>query len=353
MSAYTLVDLDLNPVEATELGQAIIEETFKISDTDMSNLYDINTGIQYDEQIPFIDQIGHVGQVSADCTPPPVTGVDITQKLWTPKMIEGRLEHCQKDVSMLFKLAQQLSRVNPDFYDRIGNPLFQLVGARLMDAMQRAIFRLIWLGDTAAQTISNGGVFNDAVDIGFYTPFDGFWKQIVAAVGGSKIDIPQNQEATFADQLNLDADSAQNIFQAMYNAADPRLRTDPEARFYVTDTLFLNYKNYLANTPATAGGLTQALIDGVPTVAFQGIPVEPLYELDRLIQSDQAGPAAYNLPHRAVLSVRRNLAVGTVSTTDFENLEIWYDRTDKKNYMDFAFKLDSKMLEDFFTVVAY
>lgn len=351
-SLITLEDLSLNPLEAAELSEAILEQVFVQGD--LAEMHDISTGIQFNKQIPFISNVGESGKVSADCVPPEADGVTVTQKLWLPKIIEARFIHCQKDLNALFKLAQRVRRINPEFFDKINSPVFEVLSAKIIDSLKRSIFRLAWFGDTAADVTANGGVFLAGTDLGLFTPIDGFWKQIFAEVTGAKrITITQNAAVSFAAQLAITPTEAKQYIDAVYKAADARLKANPDAAFYVTETIYEAYAQWIRDEAAGNGGLTQVVVDGVQRVAYNGRPVMPIYEWDRYIQTYQQNGVVYNLPHRILFTMPMNLAIGTVAESDLETLDSFYDKTLKSNIVDYAYSLDAKFLEDYLAVVAY
>jgi hypothetical protein len=352
-SLITLDNLSLNPIEATELSEAVMEQIFVQGN--LAQMFDISTGIQFKKQIPFISNADESGKTSADCTPPTAGGVTVTQKLWEPVMIEARFEHCQKDLNALFKLGQRVAKINPDFFDKIDSDVFRVLAAKLLDSLTRSVFRIAWFADTAAALTSGGGVFLIGTDLELFDQLDGLWKQIFAEVtGDSRITITENAEATFALQdSELTPDDAKEYLELMWDAADPRLKADPEVRFYVTESIYEKYSKWLRNKAADGGGLTEATVNGVQNVAFNGKPVMPMYEWDRYIRTYQQNGTKYNLPHRALLTIPQNLALGTTSTEDLENLESFYDKVTKTNYLDYAYTLDAKFLEAYLAVVAY
>jgi hypothetical protein len=352
-SLLTLDSLSLNAEEAQELSQAVLEQIFVQGD--LAQLFDIHTGIQWNTQIPFISNVPESGKTSADCTPPAGSGVTVTQKLWTPKLIEGRFEHCQKDLNALFKLAQRVARVNPDFFDKIDSDVFRVLSAKILDSLKRSIFRLAWFGDTAADVTANGGVFLAGTDLDLFNSINGLWKQIFAEVTGDKrITIAENAEATYALQdSELTPADAKGILDSMWAAADSRLKADPDVQFQVTESIYEKYAQWIRDQAADGGGLTQVVVNGIERVAYNGKPVIPMYEWDRYIRTYQQDATKYNLPHRAVLTTPINLALGTVAESDFEELESFYDKVTKKNYVDYAYSLDAKFLEDYMAVVAY
>ena len=120
MALLDLSALTINEEEASQLSQAIFEAT--ITGGDLSEYHDIVTGVHHKQQIPFIGNMELVGKTQTGCSRTESTEtIPFTEKFWDPTLIGDRLKHCATDVNQLFKLFKKASKVNPDFYDRIGS----------------------------------------------------------------------------------------------------------------------------------------------------------------------------------------------------------------------------------------
>ena len=56
---------------------------------------------------------------------------------------------------------------------------------------------------------------------------------------------------------------------------------------------------------------------------------------------------------RAILTDLMNIPVGTSDTESMQEFESHYDKTDKKHYIDVAYKIDMKILLEYAMAVAY
>ena len=54
----------------------------------------------------------------------------------------------------------------------------------------------------------------------------------------------------------------------------------------------------------------------------------------------------FDHPHRALLTQKSVIAVGTPSAKAFDEVDVWYDKTSRKNYILCKDKLDAKILSD-------
>jgi len=59
------------------------------------------------------------------------------------------------------------------------------------------------------------------------------------------------------------------------------------------------------------------------------------------------------LPHRALMTVKENIPLGTADSGSFNDYDVFYDKTDKLTYVDIATTLDCKLLEEHLFQVAY
>jgi hypothetical protein len=345
--------LSLNPQEVTELNKVIFEKVY--NNPMISDIHEIETGIVMKTQIVLANRINRVlGKASVGCTPNPETGFTMSQKFWDPAREDFRLSHCQADMPALLKIFKKDAKMNPDFYDAVGSEEFGIVIAAVSDAMIESLIIKIWFADKAAALIAGGGVFKAGTDVARFNTFDGEFKQILAEVpttAKNYVAISKNAGANYAAQALAD-DEALSIFKSMFRKADKRLAKDGTAQLLVTASLFDNFVDTLENKTIANGFLDRAE-DGSVNIRYRGVPIKMMDIWDRIIDQYQDNGTKLNLPHRAVLTTKSNIPVGTLSTEDFENLEVFYDRTLKTNFIDAVYTIDAKHLENYLTVAAY
>lgn len=358
-SIYDITGLTLNTEEAQQVSQAVFEYVLETSD--LAEHHDIHTGIQWDTQIPFIGTLGLVGKQILNCKPDANGNkIPLSEKKWTPKLIGDRFEHCATDVDPLFKLFNKVKKINPDFFDRIGDDDLGVVLMRIAEAMREMLQRYVWFGEENPQTVANGGVFKNGTDVDFFKAFNGLWKQIltidIPASSKYYVEISQNSGANYAAQQNLPVDFAFKLFRAMWKKADARLKQlvakgSIKLHLHVTSAIAENWHDYKEDK-SLAFTLSN-VEDGGLKSAFRNIEIVTRYDWDSTIQSYQDNGTKWNLPNRALLTSSGNIPIGTVATEDLEKLESFYDKYHKVNVMDFASKFDAKFLEDYLAVAAY
>lgn len=356
MGVFDLTGLTLNAKEEEEISKAIFE--LVVEEGELSESHEIETGVTMKTQIAFIGNPGLIGKKQTDCD----REIDdfvipLTEKFWEPELIGGRIKHCATDVNALFKLFKKAAKVNPDFYDRIGSEELGLVIAKIEQSLKLMANRLVWFGDKAALNVAGGGVITDGVDVDYFNVIDGLFKQIfteVPTTASNYVEISENAGATYAEQALAD-DKALSIFRDMHNALDARffqaLEGGAQTKLFVTRELMQNYWNTLENTSLNFS--IQETQDGVSKMSYRGIPIEVRYDWDNNIKSYQDNGTTWNLPNRAIITLKENIPVATLSEADLTAVTSFYHQKDKANYMDFDLSLDAKHLLPYYTVAAY
>jgi len=351
-------NLTLGPVEQTDLSKFIFEALLEIGE--LSKYHDVQTGIFYKEQIPFVGTLGLVGKKSTGCVPATNTGtVTFTEKFWTPEMIEDRFVNCAKDANRLFKAFKQKQKINPDFFNNVNTDEERIVMTLIEGALRTMINRKVWFDDKTITNVTDGGYLKDGIDADYFNVIDGLWKQIISIdipVGSKNyVAIAQNTAATYVLQDTLPADFAIKLFRSMWNSSDSRLKqavaSGEKLNLHVTPRIAQNWADYkedksLVFTLANAeGGGLQDL--------YRNIEIVTRYDWESTIEAYFDNGTAYHLPHRALLTVPTNIPIGTLSTEDLSTLESFYDPVGKRNIMDFALMLDAKFLQPYMAVAAY
>lgn len=356
MASAVTSGFSFNPEELKDWARVIDELTF--GDPALNALHDIETGIKYNQQIVFAGRMGLMGKAVTGCTPNAVSGIVLTEKFWTPVDEDFRLEHCSADVNAQDKLLRQMSRMNPDFYNVIEgsqSTIGSFLVAKVIDGFTENLLRKVWFSDTAADTIANGGDLTNGTDPDYFNTFDGLFKQIFAEVttGDSNyVEITENAGASYVLQA-LPADASIGYLKSMYNAADSRLLTRDDKKFYVTRTIWDGYLNDLESIQNSGAGNTMINEGGQVTLTYRGIEVVRMDIWDRVITAYENNGTVYNLPNRAVLTTPSNIPVGTLADGDFGTVDAFFDRYNKVNVIDGVYTIDAKHLETYLTVAAY
>lgn len=341
--------LTLNAKEAESTSEAVFEKVFM--DPQLSQIHDIVTGVSMKQQIVFIANLAIGGEAFTGCTPAEQDSLVLTEKFWDPVLIGGRFTHCANDLNQLLKLFRRAQRATPDFFDRIGSEEIGILVARIVDSIMRSITAKVWFSAKNAAVQPAGDFTIAGFNAGLWNQFDGLWEQIFADAAVPVYTITENAGATY-DLQELLAGESLNIFQAMYNLADSRLLSDPDAQILVTRSIWDNYLT-LTETKEFNGGITTRLDNGQMTMNYRGIPIVMKDDWDRNIVEYQNDLTVTVLPHRALLTTPSNIPIATLSERDMDTLESWYEKKDKSNIVDYAYFLDAKFGEAYLAVAAY
>lgn len=355
--------LTINPVEVQDLREMIARAVYQ--SPDFLKFHTVVDGITKKTQILLDDSSGRAGWKATGCAVVQSGGMSIklAEKFWETVTIEDMIDYCQADLDVNFKpLVLRNSKDKfGDLEDQEAIKTF--VYASVVRFLTEAVERLAWLGDTeAANTIDNGYV-KDTIDVKFYSPLDGIWKQVFTAVTAGTCphtNVTRNEQTTKATQLAISDAEAFAMIKGVYDNADDALKLDPTTYIRVTAAVYNGYKNYITSGEFAYGGFSEKIINGVSAVAYMGVPVyTSLFESKTILNdfeiSDGGSPETltYNLPHRAIMATPDLLPCATINMEDIGALDSEYVWKDRKSYVRFDFDLDVKVVRPDMISVAY
>lgn len=350
--------LTLNKEEARDTSQVVFEKTF--AKPEITQVHNVMTGVEQDRYIPILGQFGLVGKNDPGaCGVNAETGqVPVSQKLWEPKLISFRLAHCQDDIPDLLKFWKK-ARVAAKTWEEVDNEMMAFINDRAGDATLQSILRIADFGDTQASPVGDGTgneTLTAATVKTYFNMLNGLWKQIftdqaLATPLSYRYTISENAGGDKAAQLGLAADTALLAFRSMYNNIDPRAFEGGTLAFQVTRSLFNNWQDMIEDK--SLAFMLQQTEQGSTSWTYRGIPIVVRHDWERIIRAYHDLGTTYYLPHRAILADINNIPIGTSDTESFTTLDSFYDRTDKKWYLDVAYKLDCKLLLEYELASAY
>lgn len=357
MAAPMTLTLTLNAKENPDFAKFINERIFEREALRTNHV--VQTGITMDEQIVFASRMGKTGIKDAGTTRPNSGAKPtLTEKFWTPKKVGDTFAFNNSELNGLFKAYFDKITKYAEIYDISGSDEEKFLLELFAESAIEAVDRLVWHGNTAIAVSGAAatGLIN-AADVKFYDSVEGIFKQLYAAVtAGSikKFAITKNAAATFALQA-LAADESVAIFEGLWLLADARLKADTNKVMMVTNTIWENYRQYL-QTKGTAFDVNLTT-EGFRELKWNGIPIRNMETLwDLPIQADfekTNAHAAFDLPHRVLMTVPANIPVGTLNDGDMTELDSNYDWKERAQYFAYGFTLDTKILEGYMAVAAY
>lgn len=346
--------LTLNSDEAKSLAESIQEQVY--TKPELTRVHAVQTGVEMDKYIPILGKYTMVGKVDpGSCGVNAETGtIPTSEKQWTPKLISGRLAHCQADIDKLLKFWK-MSRIAAKTWEEVDNEMMAFINDRVKDVVLESIFRITEFGDTAAALIAGGGHITAGSTVAYWTMLDGMWKQIFTDQAGAAVayrkTIDENAGATYADQNNLADDAALSVFRDLLQNSDSRIGDSNTPVLQVTKSLFDNWQTYTENKSLL--WTLDRTEKGSDQWNYRGIPIVVRKDWDRQIRTYHDDGAAYYLPHRAIYTDINNIPVGTSDNESLQLLDSFYDKTLKTWYIDFAYKIDQKNLQEALMGVAY
>jgi hypothetical protein len=353
MPIFNLSNFNINEGEKTDLAKVIAERF--LSMPQIASMHEVQTGITYNELIPFVGTLPDSGICQSECeTTSSNAAIAWTNKRWTPKDVGDKLKICPKDYrAILNTVRANLTKAgvwNPE-----GSEEMQIIEDRALNALVSYIHRFAWFGDTAANTVASGyGVLTNGTNIALFNCLDGLFQQMFSAVTAetlTRVTIAKNAEASKAAQLALGADDAYNTFKSMFEQADPRLFQATGNVYIVTRSLYLNYMAWL-ESKGLGNGIMPLNNAEYSANSFRGIPIIVNDEWDRIIRQYYDNGTTFDKPHRAVLTSPANIPAGFIEN-DILTIGSWYSQDDEAAYIKLRNEFDVKLLEEYMAVVAY
>lgn len=323
------------------LSEMIMEDTIKGPALDA--IHTVYNDIVTKTELGFIGEGGFVGVKDAGCGSQPRAFKAATRKLtWTPKEWEIFTEQCYTDLEN--SVAVYSLRTGVDIPDLTETDYVNIVLEVLDQAIKKFWYRLFWFNDTAAKNVSEGGIITDGIDTAYFDIIDGFFKQLTvqaAANPKQRVTIAENAGETYAEQ-ELTVANVQEYLRKVVFEAPLQLRNLSDRVILVTQSVYDAYEQSLMNACCLESART-TLLNGAEALKFKGIPVVALPIWDEIIQTAEDTGTKLNNPHRIVFTAKSVLGIGVDDITKFGNLEVWYDKKDKKVYFRSLGKADAKL----------
>jgi hypothetical protein len=346
-------DLTFNGEEIRSIREAILEQVFnKPAITDIHTVYE---DIVTTKQIVFMGRLGKISRKDTGCGSTPLsTGITNTEKFWTPVRIEAWLKDCYTNLEETFFVWAKQRGINEP--DLTGTDFAAFIVDRMNDAMFEDFLRIAWLGDTDAESVdaTPSGVLSSGVNPLDYNQIDGLWKQLFVVGGANptrRYTIAENAASTKAAQDNLAANRAFLVFQTLNNNADYRLRGAANKLILCTMSLLDNYANYLETQGNDASFIR--IEQGFSTLRYRNMEIIGVDLWDRYIRADFGNGTKYDVPHRAVMTTKENLALGMDQSSALADLDQWFEKVEKETHFRGGYKMDAKILEDYMFSLAY
>lgn len=355
MAGFTkqqLENLKLQPENLATIKDAV-QETF-YNDEDFSSFVNIMK-VKNDDPIALIGEMEMVGKKGGGCDPTyEEKGIANSQKRWELGQWEIPIKICYE--ALKGTIAEYSLKTGTDIGDLSSTDFMTIYADALLRAMQQMVWRFGWFGDkTAALAGAGGGKLTAGSDVSMFNVCDGLFKRIFAATAtNNHTAIAANSETTAAAQISAlrKSGAATTLVDTILMDADTRIVDDSDAVLLMTRSLAdaLTYdlkKTYHDIMP------WEKLFDGFEVATYNGVKIARVGIWDRMIKAYEKGSATVNLPHRAVFCNPKHLMVGTDADALISDLDIWFDKKERRNYLYATGKIGTALLEEGMIHAAY
>lgn len=354
--------VDLDPVDfcgkqVMSFSEAFWTATFQRPA--LNELLTVVTGVKAKQQVVILGLMGAIGRTmqTTNCAPDVSTAeIPSVEKFYDPAYIEDRFTECWKNLLGKFTVWGLKTGIQKP--DLTGTDFANFLEERVLDALEEAIYRIVWFGETTAATYATTGHFTTGTDLRLVNAIDGVWAQIFAIVAGNpaqRVTIAKNSEATFALQKFDATDTTNQVvtgyLQEMVDGLDPRVDVST-LKFFVTRSVASQYRKERRafNNIDLAYNRTES---GWDLLEFDGIEIVVLNFEDQMIKTYQSSATASYLPHRIYLSSVDNLHLATEEESSMSSIKAFFDNVTAQYYIDILYTVDFLIIEDYKLMAAY
>ena len=355
MAGFTkqqLEHLTLQPENLASIKDAVQETFFK--DEDFSSFVNIMK-VKNDDPIALIGEMEMVGKKGGGCDPTyEEKGIANSQKRWELGQWEIPIKICYE--ALKGTIAEYSLKTGTEIGDLTSTDFMTIYTDALQRAMQQMIWRFAWFGDKAAALAgSGGGKLTAGSDVNMFNVCDGLFKRIFTATATKNhTAIAANSEATSAAQVSAlrKKGAATTVVDTILMDVDTRIIDDSDAVLLMTRSLAdaLTYdikQTYHDIMP------WEKVFDGFDVATYNGVKIARVGIWDRMINAYEKGETKVNLPHRAVFCNPKQLMVGTDADALISDLDIFFSKKERRNYIYATGKIGTALLEENMIHAAY
>lgn len=322
--------------EVQELGQLIWQET--LANQRLDEVFTLVTGIKPFQKVGFMGDFAPVGLPRIGCTPTYEDDLITSgEKDWemNPWVVAEQI--CYQDIIVSF--VKRYMDEGTGAADLTSTRyMAEVVYPKLLKAIGDMLFRIGMFGDSAADTVANGGVISNTVNPALFQVSDGLWKRCVAAVGSGDAKyttIAANTQATYALQMSAirGAGVATGIIDDMILNAPIDLRSSESGQIVITQSIADALEYDIRENNKGSNLQWQAIFAGVKATEYNGVRLVVVPQMDKMIRAFEDNGTSWNNPHRAIYSAKSNLLLGLGSREQPERIDIWFDKTAQMNYI--------------------
>ena len=350
MAIFSPSDLTVENVKS--MSETLHEGFFR--NPELTAFHDIQEGIVAGkEMLIFQNHTGLTGYNRTGCstTADANFAIEDVRKVWSPKLVGDRFTECFDTYIAKFFVYGMKAGVNKD--DLTGTEFAAFTEENVADEMKNAFLRHLWFGDTAIAAGANNGL--SLGQLKYFNAINGFWKQLFAIVAGdatkltagTELETKNAEASTAAQKFDATTTSGQLVTAAldqMFYDADERLTDkDPSELVYVvTKSVFDQYVKERKSVSAIDASYMR-VENGMRVATINGIDVIPFTFQDRMIKAYFEDTGAWVLPHRAILTTRKNLVIGCETMGTLNELRAWHSLDTRKYNVEYDAFIDAKV----------
>ena len=348
-------NISVDPKDVTDLKELI---PLSIDQDEDYQKFTALKKVKNGDPVAFIGDGDDVGIAGSGCDPTyQEYGVANSQKRWELGDWQIPLKICYE--SLQGTIAEYTLKTGTQVGDLTSTEfLTYILRPALERQMKRMIWRFGWFGNKTASLAAEGGVLTAGTKKELFTTCNGLFTRIFAqcAKNPSQLTaIAANAEKTYAEQKAaiLKEGVATGIFDTMLMDADSRITADDGAVILVTKSLadaltFDIKKTYKTIMP------WEKVFEGVDVAQYNGVTIARISLWDRMIKAYENDGIKLNKPFRAVYAnVQKELQTGTDADGLISDLDIWFDKKERRNYIYSTGRIGTQILEDDMFHAAY
>jgi hypothetical protein len=330
-----------------------------LQDGSITETVDFVTGAKQGSRLGGIGELEPVGKPSNGCEPVwNASKLTTQEKVWNLGAYEIAETICYSDLENT--IAQWALNTGTDGAEVISKFYYTgILEPTLKIAIEKMLWRLVWLGDLEAKNVTDGGVITNGVSPDLFKINDGLFKRLLTITTTAplqRVNIAANTLTTYADQLEgiRTQGTATAIFDKIIYNAPMKLRQKSDKILLVTQTLADALSMDVKANNKGSDLQWRSLFNGfVSATEHNGQTILSLPIWDDMIQSFENTGTSWNKPHRAVFAPKSTLKAGTESNDMIADLQAFFVQKDQKNYMLAKDKIGTLTWEDDLIVYAY
>lgn len=347
-------NIEVHPQDVKDLKELI---PLTIDQDEDFNKYTTLKKVKNGDPVAFIGDMDDVGVAGGGCDPVyQEVGIVNSQKRWELGDWNIPIKICYE--ALKGTIAEYTLKTGTEIGDLTSTEFMSyIIRPALERQMMRMIWRFGWFGNKDAKNIADGGVLTADVKKELFTTCDGLFKRIFAQCAGNSKQltaIEANAKTTFAEQKGamLVQGVATGIVDAMLMDADSRITADSGSIIlmtkYMADALHWDVKKtYHEQMEWTT------IFDGFDVAKYDGVNIARISIWDRFIGAYENSGTKLNLPYRMVFGNIKQFMVGTDQDALISDLDVWFERKERRNYIYAQGKIGTSLLEDDMFHAAY